>query len=128
VVFCSGTHKLSHNWIDLWSPSIVQINLAEFRPPNPQPSSRESSPAPTLKYDSESISDDDKTIIYDYPDDENSEKESSTKDDEAIGNFGDDRMEKDSVSASSSRFDESNAQGVIQWFPRAVSHSKNLLV
>ena len=58
----------------------------------------------------------DKTIMYDYPDDENSEKESSTKDDEAIGDFDDDRTGPtgtDSVSAFYTlNFDESNAQGV----------------
>jgi len=87
---------------------------------------RQPSPAPTLQYDSaESDRDEahsftasesspthstasEKTITYDYPDDKNYEKESSSKDDEVIGDYDEDRTETDSVCS----FDESNAQGV----------------
>ena len=90
---------------------------------------RQPSPAPTLQYDSADSDRDEapsftgitasesspthstaseKTITYDYPDEKNYEKESSTKDDEAIGDYDEDRTETDSVCS----FDESNAQGV----------------
>jgi hypothetical protein len=97
------------------------IENTEFWSRNRQPS-----PAPTLQYDSADSDRDEapsftasesspthstaseKTITYDYPDDKNYEKESSTKDDEAIGDYDEDRTESDSVCS----FDESNAQGV----------------
>ena len=98
--------------------SGTPIGNTEFRSWNRQPS-----PAPTLQYDSDRdeapsftasesspthSTASEKTITYDYPDDKNYEKESSTKDDEAIGDYDEDRTETDSVCS----FDESNAQGV----------------